>query len=156
VKALSSVLLLCLALGVAACGGGDSSSGDVVGRTEPKVSVPAGPPPKKVVVKDLEKGDGAEAKAGDEVSILYVGVRWSKTLFSSSWGYDEVPRFVLGANRLMTGLDRGIRGMRVGGRREVIVPPRGLYTRGQWHPRLYPDRDTVVFVVDLLKVRRRF
>jgi FKBP-type peptidyl-prolyl cis-trans isomerase len=117
------------------------------------VSVPAGSPPTHLVVRELDKGSGRAARAGDEVTLRYVGRRWNKTLFSNSWGYRPAPSFVLGADTLMVGLDKAIRGMRVGGRREVIVPPRELYARGQWHPRLHPARDTVVFVVDLLKVQ---
>jgi FKBP-type peptidyl-prolyl cis-trans isomerase len=159
-KVWAPIIALCGCLAVAGCGGGgDSASGSPAAQTAatesagdepgPEVRVPAGPPPKKVVVRDLRKGSGAEAKRGYEVTLRYVGVHWSGKLYSNSWTYDEPPRFLLGGRELtMPGLDEGIRGMRVGGRREIIVPPRAQFRHGA-----LSLNQTFVFVVDMLKAR---
>lgn len=92
---------------------------------------------------------------GDEVKVEYVGVNWDGVPFSDSWTYPSPPIFDLGggsSDRLEYGLDLGVRGMHVGGRREVIVPPHLVYWPGEKHAPLAPV-NTLVFVVDLLAVR---
>jgi peptidylprolyl isomerase len=119
----------------------------------PKVNVPKGPPPKKLEIKELRKGNGPTAKAGDEVSVQYVGVLYSTgKLFDSSWARGEPFSFTLGAHEVIAGWDKGVAGMKVGGRRELIIPPALAYGEEGVYPSI-PPRSTLVFVVDLLKVK---
>jgi len=159
-KAMATVVALCGCLVVAGCGS-DSSSGSATAESTanepgPEVKVPPGPPPKKLVIKELRKGTGAEAKPGYQASIRYVGVHWNGGVYSNSWSYNPPPSFVLGAHELtMHGLDEGIQGMRVGGRREIILPPSARFTSGEAQGR-DPVDETLVYVVDLVKLKPNF
>ncbi|MDA4891980.1 FKBP-type peptidyl-prolyl cis-trans isomerase [Streptomyces sp. MS2A] len=118
--------------------------------TKPEVDVPEGAAPAELTVRDLVVGDGAEAKPGTVVRVHYVGVTFETGKeFDSSWDRDQPFKFALGGGRVIKGWDRGLRGMRVGGRREIVVPPRLGY--GNQSPStLIPAGSTLVFVVDLL------
>jgi peptidylprolyl isomerase len=167
-KALSASIALCLALAVGGCGGGsDSSSSSTLAASSagvtvnakgpgPAITLPGGPPPKKIEVRDLKKGSGTKAKVGYRVFLRYVGVRWTGETYSNSWTYEKPPEFVLGAHELtMQGLDESIRGMRVGGRREIILPPSARYGPSEPGSKSkngkYPPSETLVYIVDLLK-----
>lgn len=151
----------CAAILVAGCGGGDSSTGEstaggsaspTANQTKPEVAVPTGAPPKKLVVKDLKQGSGAEAKSGDVVTVQYVGVNYkSGKQFDASWDRGEPFTFPLGAGEVIKGWDQGVEGMKVGGRRELIIPPSLGYGAAGAPPAI-PPNETLVFVVDLLKV----
>ncbi|GGR39149.1 peptidyl-prolyl cis-trans isomerase [Streptomyces cinereoruber] len=120
------------------------------GPTKPEVALPDGDAPTELTTRDLVVGDGAEAKPGGVVRIHYVGVTFATGKeFDSSWERDEPFKFAVGGGRAVKGLDRGIRGMRVGGRREIVVPPRLGYGK-QSPSSLIPAHSTLVFVVDLL------
>ncbi|WP_033210711.1 FKBP-type peptidyl-prolyl cis-trans isomerase [Streptomyces bikiniensis] len=120
------------------------------GPTKPEVVLPEGDAPAELTTRDLVVGDGAEAKPGGVVRIHYVGVTFATGKeFDSSWERDEPFKFAVGGGRAVKGLDRGIRGMRVGGRREIVVPPRLGYGKQSPSP-LIPAHSTLVFVVDLL------
>ncbi|GHJ91297.1 peptidyl-prolyl cis-trans isomerase [Streptomyces sp. NE5-10] len=120
--------------------------------TKPQVDVPQGDAPTELTVRDLVVGDGAEAKPGMVSRVHYVGVAFaSGKEFDSSWDRDQPFKFALGGGRAVKGFDRGVRGMRVGGRREIIVPPRLGYGKQSPSP-LIPPGSTLVFVVDLLSV----
>jgi FKBP-type peptidyl-prolyl cis-trans isomerase len=167
---LFAVFAMSAGLVVAGCGGGGDSSSGASGSAEttalgstgdlpgPDVEIPEGSPPTELVIKDVRKGSGAVAKNGDVVSIQYVGRRWSGAGYSDSWTYSQVPSFELGgppgSQRLIPGLDRGVRGMKVGGRREVIVPPKLIYfpSEEQHRPAAFRPSETLVFLVDLLAV----
>lgn len=122
---------------------------------EPVFKVPSGPPPKKLYTKDLIVGTGATAKKGDKVTVNYVGKLYSNgKIFDSSWkdtpGQGFGP-FALGAGAVIKGWDQGLEGMKVGGRRLLVIPPSLAYgASGQ--PPTIPKNATLVFVVDLLKV----
>ncbi|MEW2063492.1 FKBP-type peptidyl-prolyl cis-trans isomerase [Streptomyces sp. NPDC007002] len=121
-------------------------------RTKPVVEVPAGEPPTELTIRDLVVGDGLEALPGRVVRVHYVGVAFaSGREFDSSWEEDRPFKFAVGGGRAIKGWDRGVRGMRAGGRREIIVPPRLGYGR-QSPSALIPAGSTLVFVVDLLTV----
>ncbi|MFB9523293.1 MULTISPECIES: FKBP-type peptidyl-prolyl cis-trans isomerase [Streptomyces] len=122
------------------------------GPTKPVVDVPEGEAPEELTVRDLVVGDGAEAKPGRVVRVHYVGVAFaSGKEFDSSWERGEPFKFAVGGGRVIKGWDRGLRGMRVGGRREIVVPPRLGYGKESPSP-LIPPHSTLVFVVDLVSV----
>lgn len=163
-KALLSIIVLCAALAVAGCGGGSDSSSSSPSSTassteatattsegaKPEVAVPKGAPPKKLVVTELKKGTGAQAKAGDEVTVQYVGVDYKTgKQFDASWDRGEPFTFTLGAGEVIPGWDKGVAGMKVGGRRELIIPPGLAYGPAGAPPAIAPNA-TLVFVIDLL------
>ncbi|MBV7247459.1 FKBP-type peptidyl-prolyl cis-trans isomerase [Streptomyces sp. MW-W600-10] len=117
---------------------------------KPEVEVPEGVAPAELTIRDLVVGDGPEAQAGRVVRIHYVGVAFaSGREFDSSWEQGQPFKFAVGGGRVIKGLDRGIRGMAVGGRREIVVPPSLGYGK-QSPSSLIPANSTLVFVVDLL------
>jgi peptidylprolyl isomerase len=119
---------------------------------KPKVTVPDGPPPKELEVKDLKEGTGKTAKAGDDLTMDYVGVSYSTGKeFDSSFSAGQPFNFTLGQGAVIAGWDEGIEGMKVGGRRELIIPPDKAYGAQGSPPSIKPN-ETLVFVVDLLAV----
>jgi peptidylprolyl isomerase len=119
--------------------------------TEPTITVPPGSPPTQLEVKDLIVGTGAEAQPGDQLTVQYVGVAYSsKQIFDSSWSRGQSFQFQLGGN-VITGWNEGIAGMKVGGRRELIIPPNLAYGDQSPGNGIAAD-DTLIFIVDLLKV----
>lgn len=121
--------------------------------TKPSVAAPAGPPPGDLIIDDLVLGAGNEAGAGDNVTVHYVGVAWSNgEQFDASWDRDDPFEFRLGAGQVIDGWDRGVAGMRVGGRRQLTIPPDlGYGQRGAGGA--IKGGETLIFVVDLLGVR---
>ncbi|XIE81293.1 FKBP-type peptidyl-prolyl cis-trans isomerase [Streptomyces sp. SBR177] len=118
--------------------------------TKPLVHVPEGPAPAELAVRDLLVGDGPEVGPGMVVKVHYVGVTFaSGREFDASWDRGEPYKFALGGGKVIKGWDRGVRGMRVGGRREIVVPPRLGYGNQSPSP-LIPPGSTLVFVVDLV------
>jgi peptidylprolyl isomerase len=117
--------------------------------TKPVVSVPKGAAPTKLETKDLIVGTGAEAKAGQSVTVNYVGVLYKGGKeFDASWKRKEPFTFELGAGKVIKGWDQGVAGMKVGGRRELIIPAELGYG-AQGTPGI-PPNSALVFVVDLL------
>ncbi|GGP72598.1 FKBP-type peptidyl-prolyl cis-trans isomerase [Streptomyces sindenensis] len=120
--------------------------------TKPAVEVPEGDPPTELTIRDLVVGDGPEALPGRVVRVHYVGVTFaSGREFDSSWEEGRPFKFAVGGGRVIKGWDRGVRGMKAGGRREIIVPPRLGYGK-QSPSALIPAGSTLIFVVDLLTV----
>jgi FKBP-type peptidyl-prolyl cis-trans isomerase len=120
--------------------------------TKPEIEVPQGDAPTELTIRDLVVGDGPEALPGRVVQVHYVGVTFaSGKEFDSSWEENRPFKFAVGGGRAIKGWDRGVRGMRVGGRREIIVPPRLGYGK-QSPSALIPAGSTLIFVVDLLTV----
>ncbi len=120
--------------------------------TKPEIEVPEGDAPQELAVRDIVVGDGAEAKPGRVVRVHYVGVTFESGVeFDASWDRGQPFKFAVGGGRVIKGWDRGIRGMKVGGRREIIIPPRLGYGKQSPSP-LIPAGSTLVFVVDLLSV----
>jgi len=120
---------------------------------KPHVYVPPGEvPPADLVTEDLEVGEGTEATAGSQVEVHYVGVSWrTRKQFDASWDRGDTFRFGLGAGQVIQGWDEGVAGMRVGGRRRIVIPPRLAYGKQGAGGVIGPD-ETLVFVVDLLGV----
>jgi peptidylprolyl isomerase len=122
--------------------------------TAPTVVVPPGKPPAAMQVSDLITGTGAVAKVGDKVTVQYVLASYSsRKVVQSSWTSSPtagVP-LTLATGSVIQGWVEGIPGMRVGGRRELIIPPSLAYKDVAAGPGIAKN-DTLVFVVDLLKV----
>jgi len=121
--------------------------------TKPEVTIPAGEPPVELIIEDIEIGDGAEAVAGQNVEVHYVGVAWSNGQeFDSSWGRNDTFEFGLGRQQVIAGWDQGVAGMKIGGRRRLTIPPHlGYGARGAGGA-IGPN-ETLVFVVDLIGTR---
>jgi peptidylprolyl isomerase len=111
-----------------------------------------GTPPDDLVIEDPVPGDGEEARAGDTVAVHYVGAAWSTgEEFDASWDRGQPLTFTLGEGHVIAGWDRGVEGMRVGGRRWLTIPPHLAYgDRGV--EGVIAAGETLVFVVDLLEV----
>lgn len=120
---------------------------------KPEVDFPGGEPPADLQIKDLWEGDGPVAKAGDRVSVHYVGVSFSTgEEFDASWNRGTPLQFQLGVGQVIEGWDKGVQGMKVGGRRQLIIPPRLAYgERGAGGGRIKPN-ETLIFVCDLVAV----
>ncbi len=114
---------------------------------------PTAEPPAELETEDIVVGDGAEAAAGDTVSVQYVGVNYSDgSEFDASWDTGEPFEFRLGSGSVIPGWDEGIPGMKVGGRRELVIPPDLAYGPQGQPPDIGPN-ETLIFVIDLLDVR---
>lgn len=132
--------------------GAVEKSGDASDRTKPEVTVPEGQPPAELVENELIEGTGAEAKKGDEVTVHYVGVGYeSEEEFDSSWSRNEPFPFQLGSGSVIPGWEMGVEGMKVGGRRELIIPSELAYGSTGSPPAIGPN-EALIFVVDLLEV----
>jgi peptidylprolyl isomerase len=120
---------------------------------KPNIPKPSGEPPAELQKTDIVKGKGTAAKAGDTVSVQYVGNSWSTgAQFDASWDRGSEPfRFPLGAGQVIPGWDQGVAGMKVGGRRLLVIPPDLAYGAQSPSPDIAPN-ETLVFVVDLKKV----
>jgi peptidylprolyl isomerase len=117
----------------------------------PKITVPKGTPPATLVTKDIIVGKGTTAKAGDNVAVNYVGVNYADGKeFDSSWKSNTTIPVKLGAGQVVKGFEQGIEGMKVGGRRQIIIPP-ALGYGANGAPPTIAKNETLVFVVDLLK-----
>src|SRR5690349_10793923 len=118
--------------------------------SKPVVERPSGESPADLVIDDITVGDGAEAQAGQTVAVHYVGVSFSSGKeFDSSWSRNSPFDFRLGAGQVISGWDRGVAGMRVGGRRKLTIPAKLAYgDRGAGG--VIKPGETLVFVVDLL------
>jgi peptidylprolyl isomerase len=120
--------------------------------TEPKLAKGSGPLPTKLESKDIVVGTGPEAKKGSTVYVNYVGADFKTgKVFDASWKRKEPFLFVIGTGSVIEGWDKGVPGMKVGGRRELRVPASLAYgSKGQ--PGI-PPGEALIFQVDLLKVK---
>ena len=178
-RAKLTVLILALVVGggVAACGEDDEPASETAAtptatptetasaagiealvqgtpkKTDAKPSVPApkGDPPTELVVRDIVKGKGPKAKAGDTLTMQYVGTAWSNgQQFDASWDTGQPLPFQLGAGMVIPGWDEGMVGMQKGGRRLLVIPPDMAYGPTGSGP-IGPN-ETLIFVVDLLNI----
>lgn len=133
----------------------ENAAGEYIAETTPnvpQVTIPKGPPPKKLVIEDLKKGNGPTAKNGDKVTVHYVGVTYKgKEQFDANWE-NEPFSFKLGAQEVIPGWDKGIPGMKVGGQRKLTIPPSLAYGNQGVYPSI-PPYSTLVFVVELLSTK---
>lgn len=118
---------------------------------EPTITPPKGSPPSTLVTKDLVKGTGAVAKSGSTITVNYVGALYKNgKVFDSSWKRHQTFTTPLSTSSVIPGWVQGIAGMKVGGRRELIIPPKLGY--GKQAQSGIPANSTLIFIVDLLKV----
>jgi FKBP-type peptidyl-prolyl cis-trans isomerase len=117
-------------------------------KTKPKVSLPSGAPPSKLVVKDLIKGTGPAATASSTVNVQYVGELYKGgKQFDASWNDGSGQPVSLPLSGVIKGWQQGIPGMKIGGRRELIIPPSLGY--GATAQAKIPGNSTLVFIIDL-------
>ncbi len=164
---IRGVALVVALVSVALLAGGCGSSGDgtdasatvkkatpqqAAKRPEPTPTLQTGPAPNQLEKHDLIVGTGPKAKPGEEVTVQYLGVLYKGgEKFDASWDRGEPFSFPLGEGLVIPGWEEGIAGMRVGGRRELIVPPAQGY--GSQAAGTIPPNSTLVFIVDLLGVK---
>lgn len=120
---------------------------------KPEIDFPEGPPPADLEITDLSEGSGDEATSGSTVSVHYVGVAHSTgEEFDASYNRGTPLDFRLGVGQVIAGWDQGVQGMKVGGRRRLVIPPHlGYGDRGAGG--VIKPGETLIFVVDLLAVR---
>jgi peptidylprolyl isomerase len=118
--------------------------------TKPVIEAQGGQPPAELVIQDIVVGEGAEAKPGDTVEVHYLGVEFnSGDEFDASWNRGAAIEFPL--KGLIQGWQDGIPGMKVGGRRQLTIPPEQAYGPTGGGHRL--SGQTLVFVIDLIDVK---
>lgn len=169
---LSGLSAVAIVFGLAACGGSSKAPGVVLApssgatattvaatpkpppaiATKPVVTVPTGPAPTTLQTKDLVTGTGATVKAGQTVTVNYVGVLYKTGKeFDSSWSRNMPFTTPLTTGSVIPGWVQGIPGMKVGGRRELIIPASLAYG-AKGSPPTIPPNSPLVFVVDLLSI----
>jgi peptidylprolyl isomerase len=173
-RPLACLLALVVLTGVAACGDDDepaAQDSDTQTQTseepspsaqrealkdttvKPVIPKPTGSPPRRLQKEDIVKGKGRPAKAGDTVTVNYVGVTFSTgDEFDASWDRGQPFDVPLGAGQVIEGWDRGLVGMRKGGRRILTIPPELAYGADGYPPTIGPN-ETLVFVIDALAIR---
>ena len=174
VRHLLMLLALVAVLGLAACGDDDEDSGGAEGgstaadtqetppptpdetlsdtSTKPVIPRPSGSPPRKLVVEDIVKGKGPAAKNGSTVVVHYVGVNFSNGFeFDASWDSGSPFPVQLGTGSVIEGWEKGLVGIRKGGRRMLTIPPEMGYGAEGYPPDI-PPNETLVFVVDAVSV----
>ena len=116
----------------------------------PEIDFPGGEPPAELQITDVWEGNGAAANPGDTVQVHYVGVAYSTgEEFDASWNRGDPLQFELGAGRVIQGWDQGLQGMKVGGRRQLIIPPAMAYGDRGAGTAIAPG-ETLIFVCDLV------
>ena len=116
----------------------------------PEIDFPGGEPPAELEITDIWEGNGAEANPGDLVRVHYVGVAYSTgEEFDASWNRGDPLQFELGAGHVIAGWDQGVQGMKVGGRRKLVIPPDLAYGDQGAGASIAPG-ETLIFVCDLV------
>jgi FKBP-type peptidyl-prolyl cis-trans isomerase len=106
---------------------------------------------KDLQITDITVGTGAEAVAGKKISVNYVGTLADGTKFDSSYDRNQPFEFTLGAGQVIAGWDQGVAGMKVGGKRKLVIPPSLGY--GSQANGSIPANSTLTFEVELLAVK---
>jgi peptidylprolyl isomerase len=169
-RSVLALIAVIAVLGATACGDDDESaaapeqtaaetqttpSEDALKNTavKPEIPKPTGAPPRKLVKEDIVKGKGPGAKFGNTVTVNYVGVNFSNGQeFDSSWDSGATFPVQLGAGMVIEGWDKGLVGIRKGGRRMLTIPPEMGYGAEGYPPDI-PPNETLVFVVDAVSIK---
>jgi peptidylprolyl isomerase len=118
--------------------------------SKPEVDFPGGDPPSDLEITDIWEGTGPVASPGHRVTVHYVGVAFSTgEQFDASWDRGEPLAFQLGAGQVIAGWDQGVAGMKVGGRRQLVIPPQLAYGDRGAGSSIAPG-ETLIFVCDLV------
>lgn len=144
--------VLCAVLSLAACGSDSSSEthSEEAATLGPKPKIPKGPKSEKLIVKDLAEGTGVAAEEGDELKVHYVaGIYETGEEIESAWVRGNPLGFTLGSSGWLKGWEEGMPGMKVGGRRVLIIP-----TTPEDAPPGSELGDTLVYVVDLVEANK--
>jgi peptidylprolyl isomerase len=121
--------------------------------TKPVIPKPTGAPPRKLVVENIVKGKGPGAKRGDTVIVHYVGMNFSNGQeFDASWDTGSPFPVQLGQGMVIAGWDKGLIGIKKGGRRKLTIPPELGYGAEGYPPDI-PPNETLVFVVDAIDIQ---
>ena len=127
-------------------------TGTVNVMSKPEVTIPEGSPSYQLELEDLTVGEGEEAVSGSLVEVHYVGVSWSTgRQFDASWDRGDTFKFGLGKGQVIRGWDEGVAGMKVGGRRRLVIPPHLAYGDRGAGAVIKPG-ETLIFVCDLVSV----
>src|ERR1700683_2507854 len=120
--------------------------------TRPEVDFPGGEPPTGLQVTDIWEGDGTVAGPGHLVTVHYVGVGFSPGgEVAPRWDRGDPLQSRLGAGQVIAGWAQGVAGMKVGGRRQLVIPPELAYgDRGAGH--VIAPGETLIFVCDLVSI----
>ncbi|WP_309049607.1 FKBP-type peptidyl-prolyl cis-trans isomerase [Streptomyces sp.] len=122
---------------------------------KPEVDFPGGEPPADLEIKDIWEGEGEVAEARDLVKVHYVGVSFdSGEEFDASWNRGAPLEFQLGVGQVIQGWDKGVQGMKVGGRRQLVIPAHLAYGDRGAGGKIGPG-ETLIFVCDLVAVAKR-
>ncbi|MCI9887630.1 FKBP-type peptidyl-prolyl cis-trans isomerase [Micrococcales bacterium 31B] len=122
-------------------------------RGKPEIDFPEGDAPTELVIIDEIEGDGPEAKPGNIVETHYVGVAFSTgEQFDASWDRGDTLSFKVGVGQVISGWDQGLLGMKVGGRRKLVIPSQLAYGERGAGGVIKPN-ESLIFVVDLVSVR---
>jgi peptidylprolyl isomerase len=182
-RSVLTLIAVVVVLGLGACGGDDdSSSGETNGSAEtitreqattetepspaqaeealkdtskkPVIPKPTGSPPRRLVKEDIVKGKGPGAKRGDVVVVNYVGMNFSNGQeFDASWDRGQPFPVQLGAGNVIPGWEKGLIGIKKGGRRKLTIPPELAYG-AQGSPPAIPPNETLIFVIDAIAIHR--
>jgi peptidylprolyl isomerase len=118
--------------------------------SKPEVDFPGGEPPADLEITDIWEGGGKVAGPGDTVQVHYVGVAFSTgEEFDASWNRGEPLEFRLGLGHVIAGWDQGVQGMKVGGRRQLVIPP-GLAYGNRGAGNVIRPGETLIFICDLV------
>jgi peptidylprolyl isomerase len=120
--------------------------------TQPTIGKPSGAAPKTLTIKNLVTGTGATATATDTVTVNYVGEVYKSGKIFDDHTWTEHENFTTPLSGVIPGWQKGVPGMKVGGRRELIIPPAEAY--GKTAESGIPANSTLIFVIDLLKVTK--
>jgi peptidylprolyl isomerase len=177
-RVLTLIAVVAVVTGASACGGDDETASDGGSDTatkeqattaespspaaqeqaledtsvKPVIPKPSGTPPRKLVKEDIVKGKGPAAKRGDTVVVNYVGMNFSNGKeFDASWDRGQPFPLQLGVTQVIEGWQKGLVGIRKGGRRKLTIPPELGYG-AQGYPPDIPPNETLIFVIDAVSV----
>lgn len=147
---VSAVLFAAAALGVAVCGNANSPTAPT---TQPAAQSNRHTTASGLTIIDVKEGKGAAAQVGDSVTVNYTGKLANGTKFDSSYDRNQPFQFVLGEHTVIPGWDEGLVGMKVGGKRTLIIPPQLAYGAGGTPDGTIPPNATLTFDIEMVAIQ---